>query len=255
MRLSKLFATNTDRLLSTAKAVADSVIPRRCAFCGSRRYDTEGEICAGCYADLPWIENSCRRCAEPVTTVLPENVHCGNCQQRPPPFSAAVAPLLYTFPVDAAIRAMKFRRKLFYVPAFAEIIDNAYARLPGDIDAVLPVPLHWRRHGVRGFNQAAEVSKPIRKKYGLKLIRNVSRTRPTQYQSGLAAKQRRQNLRLAFTARGEVMAKHVLIIDDVITTGETCRQLARTVLRAGAARVCIIAIARATTASRSPASK
>lgn len=227
----------------------NAIMPRRCVFCALRCIESEADICAGCYEDLPWIDNSCARCAQPVDAVLAQNVHCGACQQRPPPFSAAVAPLLYAFPVDAAIKALKFSRKLFYAPAFGKLLERSLANLPGDVDALLPVPLHWRRHSLRGFNQAHELSRILLKNHNFALITNVRRRRSTPYQSGLDSKQRRRNLRSAFAVRGPVNARHVLIVDDVITTGETCRQLAGVLLKNGAERVSVLAVARATTSS------
>jgi ComF family protein len=203
-------------------------------------------ICDGCHADLPWIDNACSRCATPVATELPSGVYCAACQLDPPPFSSAVAPLEYSFPLDAAIKAMKFRRKLFYAPAFAYILTHAMRQLPADIDGLLPVPLHWRRHAIRGFNQATEICRPLQRHAGLPFVENVVRKRATPYQSGLVAAHRQRNLRAAFSLRGSVVSRHVLIVDDVITTGATCRQLARVLLDAGVDRVSVLAVARAT---------
>ena len=227
------------------KALEDSFMPSRCVFCGTRSPDGEADLCSGCFDDLPWNEMSCNRCAQPVATVLAEHVHCADCQLRPPPFAAAVAPLLYSFPVDAAIKALKFKRKFFYAPAFGSLLARSLPALGGDVDALLPVPLHWRRHALRGFNQAEELCKVIRKQHRLPLLGNVVRKRATASQSGLSAKQRRSNLRSAFAVRGKIQAKHVLIVDDVITTGETCRQLAAALLRNGAQKVSVLAVARA----------
>jgi ComF family protein len=202
-------------------------------------------VCEGCLAELPWIENACARCANPVVARLPGDIHCAACQLNPLPFEAAVAPLAYAFPVDAAIKSLKFRRKLFYVPAFAHVLVESMQRLPDGVDALLPVPLHWRRQALRGFNQATELTKPIGRMTGIRLLKNVIRSRATPFQSGLAAEYRQRNLRGAFSVRGAVGARHVLIVDDVITTGETCRQLANVLLDAGVEKVSVLAIARA----------
>ncbi|MCH8118030.1 MAG: ComF family protein, partial [Proteobacteria bacterium] len=95
---------------------------------------------------------------------------CADCQQCPPPFIAAATPLRYTFPIDAAIKAMKFRRRLYYVPAFSPMLMKTMACLPKDVDALLAVPLHWRRHATRGFNQAVELCKPLQKLTGLPML-------------------------------------------------------------------------------------
>jgi len=232
-------------LSSVGRSVEQAVLPNACVFCGVQRGTRQAPICAGCHADLPWIDNACARCANPVATPLPDGVDCAACQMTPPPFTAAIAPLEYAFPIDAAIKALKFKRKLFYTPAFAHILGSAMRQLPADIDGLLPVPLHWRRQAMRGFNQAAELSRPLHKITGLRLIKNVRRRRATPYQSGLTAAHRQRNLEAAFSVHGALMSRHVLIVDDVITTGETCRQLAKVLFDAGVERVSVLAIARA----------
>lgn len=200
-------------------------MPLRCVFCGIRTTCPEKYICAGCDEDLPRIDSP------------------------PPPVSSPLefdlAPLAYEFPVDAAIKALKFQRKLFYGPALAELLCRECQHLNDDIDAVLAVPLHWRRRWFRGFNQADELSGPVATHLDVPLLRNVRRVRATPFQSGLSARERATNLRRAFVVRGRMSWRHVLIVDDVITTGTTVRQLAEVVLKAGACKVSVLAVARA----------
>jgi len=225
--------------------IDDAIMPRRCVFCGTNCRNDEPLVCSGCHGDLPWNDRCCNRCAQPVGTLLPPGVDCADCQIDPPPALGTVAPLIYTFPVDAAIKAMKFHRKLFYAPAFGEVLVSAFERLPSGIDAILPVPLHWRRHVTRGYNQAQELCRPLLRKTGLPLVTNIRRQRPTAYQSGLDAHARRRNLRRAFAVRGKIARHHVLIVDDVITSGATCHTLARVLLQAGVDKVSVLALARA----------
>ena len=220
-------------------------MPRCCTFCGVRRQAGRSSICAGCERDLPWIQEQCPGCARPLAATPGAGVLCAECQDRPTPFDVAAAPLAYEFPIDAAIRLFKFHRKLHYANAFGELLCKAAANLPSDIDVLLPVPLHWLRHGVRGFNQAAEICRPLQRSSGLPVLRNVVRIRRTPYQSGLGARERRRNLSGAFAVRGRVRAQHVLLIDDVITTGETCALLAQELLKRGAGKVSVLALARA----------
>ena len=214
-----------DNVVMLLRALENAVMPLRCVFCGARTEHPEQYICTGCYGDLPRIESP------------------------PPPISSPlefdIAPLAYEFPVDAAIKALKFQRRLFYAPALAELLSRACDHLQDDIDAVLPVPLHWRRKWFRGFNQAEEIGAPVAKHLGTPLIRSVRRIRSTPFQSGLSARERARNLSNAFAARGTMSWRHVLIIDDVITTGTTVRQLAKVVLKAGAWKVSVLAVARA----------
>ena len=220
-------------------------MPRRCVFCGVVCQAWERFVCIACDRDLPRAKRRCPRCARTLPASTPTNLLCGDCQVRPPPFVATVAPLIYDYPVDEAIKALKFRRRLYYVPAFADFLISEIDRLPADIDALLPVPLHWRRQAIRGFNQAAELCRPVHEASGLPVLSNVHRIRATCPQSGLDAMERRQNLKQAFAVRGSIDARHVLIVDDVVTTEETCRQLTRTLLANDVEKVSVLAVARA----------
>lgn len=203
----------------------NAIMPLRCVFCRARTQGAERHICSGCYDDLQHI-------ASPPPATSSPLVH-------------EIAAVAYAFPVDAAIKALKFKRRLFYVPAFAELLCAATDALPGDIDAVLPVPLHWRRRWFRGFNQAMEIGKPVARHLGVALVRKVRRARATPSQSGLSARQRAKNLKAAFIVCGKLSCRHVLIVDDVITTGATVRELARVLQRAGVRKVSALTVARA----------
>ena len=205
--------------------ILDFLAPRSCVFCGEPGASHEQSICTGCFADLPWNET-------PVSPI-------------PDIFEATIAMLHYSFPVDVAIKALKFRRKLFYVPALTEVLCSAQPLLPPGIDAVLPVPLHWRRKAMRGFNQATELARPITKSLGVPLARNVRRKRATPFQSGLDAAERAKNLRSAFVITRPDSRTHVLIIDDVVTTGATARALAKQLISSGVTKVSVLAVARA----------
>lgn len=233
------------RSVAALQRLDSAIMPLRCAFCGTRSRPGEGRICRGCHDDLPWIVNACALCAAPVESRLPDGVHCASCQARPPKLDITVAPLVYDFPVDAGLKALKFGRHLYYAAAFADLLVDQTPRLPLSIDALLPVPLHWRRQAFRGFNQAMELCKPISRHLGLPITSGVSRKRPTAFQSGLSASARRKNLMNAFVVGKALHHRHVLIVDDVVTTGETTRQLANALITNGVERVSVLAVARA----------
>jgi len=203
----------------------DALMPLCCVFCGTRSLPPERYVCCACGAELPGLESP------------PPGVSS--------PFVVEAAPFAWAFPVDAAIKALKFKRKLYYAPALAELLFKTCRHLPDDIDAVLPVPLHWRRRAFRGFNQAEEIARPVARQLGLPLVHNVARCKATTFQSGLSARQRVRNLRKAFVVRGRLPYVHVLIVDDVITTGVTIRQVAAALRAAGVGRLSAIAVARA----------
>lgn len=216
-----------NRLIRT---VDDALMPVRCVFCGTRTLPGEQAICDGCRGDLPWLEN-------PYSPA-------------PPPIATMVALLAYEFPVDSALKALKFRRKLYYAPAFGDLLCDALGLVPGDIDALLPVPLHWRRLTFRGFNQALEIGRRIARRHDLPVITDVVRRRATRAQSGLSAAKRRRNVRNAFVVRRTLPCSHVLVVDDVVTTGATTRQLATMLLQNGVEKVSVLAVARASVLSR-----
>lgn len=202
-------------------------------------------MCTGCHRDLPWSDKACARCGQPVMIELPRGVNCAACQASEPPIQTTVAPLLYEFPVNAGLKALKFGARLHYAEAFGELLAAEMHRLPADIDALLPVPLHWRRQAIRGFNQATELCRPIARSSSLPIVSGVTRRRATSYQSGLTAIERSHNLRQAFVVRKKPVFRHILIVDDVVTTGATTRQLATALLQSGAQRLSVLAVARA----------
>ena len=112
-------------------------------------------------------------------------------------------------------------------------------------DALVPVPLHRWRHARRGYNQADEIARALSVLTRIPVLRAVKRRRATSPQTGLDARQRRGNLRSAFSQKCTIHRKHVLLVDDVITTGETIRAVASALHQAGAARVTAVAVARA----------
>lgn len=227
--------------------IARYAFPDSCVLCGGQETagSANGYFCAPCMGDLPRMPAACGRCGVPVAMALPDGIECADCQLRPPPFHAARAALLYTFPVDTALKALKFRRQLYYAPAFAELLLAELTRNFPDADAVVPVPLHRWRHVTRGYNQAVELCAPLCRQTGLPLVRNARRIRNTEPQTGLNARERRRNLRNAFAVDGTLHCRHPLIVDDVMTTGETCRQLAAALLDAGATTVNVMTVARA----------
>ena len=206
--------------------ITDFLAPPYCVFCAAPLPVHAGSICRGCYTDLPW--------ATAPRLSNPDVLH------------SSISMLDYEFPIDAAIKAMKFKRKMFYVPALAEVLATALPLLPVDIDAVVPVPLHWRRKALRGFNQATEIAVPFANRLDVPVLQDVRRQKATPFQSGLGADERAKNLRDAFVVSAGLSIRHALIIDDVLTTGATITQLAKVLTNAGAAKVSALTVARVT---------
>jgi ComF family protein len=111
-------------------------------------------------------------------------------------------------------------------------------------DVVTPVPLHWRKHWQRGFNQADLLAAQVAKRRKIALLRCLRRKKPTEVQASLAVAGRRRNVAGAFEIRADVRGKRVLLIDDVMTTGATASACATVLKRAGAKSVSLATLAR-----------
>ncbi|NJD25804.1 MAG: ComF family protein [Betaproteobacteria bacterium] len=227
------------RLRDTATRVVNALLPASCLLCGGN--SGTATLCPGCAADLPRLtENLCPQCAEPTS----RGERCGACLHDPPDFERTFAACCYDFPADRLIQALKYGHQL----APARWFGNALATLPGiaNHDLVVPLPLHPERLRQRGFNQAAEIARPIARATGIRLdTASLSRTRPTPAQAALPLKARRTNVRGAFACSHDLAGLRILLVDDVMTTGATARECARILKLHGAAAVSVAVAARA----------
>jgi ComF family protein len=124
-------------------------------------------------------------------------------------------------------------------------------------DAIVPVPLHWRRRWQRGFNQSDLLARGLSRRLGVPLIQALRRTRATGVQAGLSNTGRRRNVAAAFrcTHPRRVNGRRILLIDDVMTTGSTAAACALALKRAGAGRVTLLTVARVDRRMGAPASQ
>ncbi len=230
-------------LTGLASDLADALFPRDCSICGARV--SGGRICVPCFDELPWNMHACPTCADPLPEQVSVSTPCGACQRRSLPVTRVLAPLVYRFPIDAVLKGLKFHNRLDVSPMLAELLAPSIWDSGERYDALVPVPLHRWRHARRGYNQADEIARALSFLTQIPVRRAVKRRRATSPQTGLNARRRRGNLRGAFRQKCTMRGKHVLIVDDVITTGETIRAVASALQQAGADRVSAIAVARA----------
>jgi ComF family protein len=167
---------------------------------------------------------------------------CHICQNEPPPFTQTQAIFRYDYPVNKLIQVAKFHHNLAILKWLGEIMgDNMSHRryLKERPDVLIPVPLHPKRLRERGYNQSLELAKRIAKSTGIPVNYTASeRCRYTKPQISLSANKRRTNLIGAFRVRQiEPHWKHLVLVDDVVTTGATVRELAKIFLQAGVSRV------------------
>ncbi|MEW5943058.1 MAG: ComF family protein [Pseudomonadota bacterium] len=214
--------------------------PQDCLLCGAACGNTR--LCAACRASLPHHTASCcPRCALPT----PDGHICGQCLKQPPAFDRTLAAFSYAFPADALVQALKYRHNLAAASVLAEPLAEL-ARAQPRPDLLVPMPLHSSRLRERGFNQSIELTRIVAKTLDLPLAPDAcERTRATAPQVSLPIDERAKNLRGAFAGRMDLTGKKVAILDDVMTTGATLNELARTLRRAGAAEISAWVVARA----------
>lgn len=169
---------------------------------------------------------------------------CGACLQHPPAYDRTLAAFSYAFPVDQLIQALKYQQRLAIAPVLGHALGLAARSLPCP-DVLIAMPLHPKRLQHRGFNHATEIARKVANELNLPLDLSVcERVRDTPPQVALAYDQRRRNVRDAFSCHGKVVGKRVALIDDVMTTGTSLDELAKTLKKAGALEVEAWVVAR-----------
>jgi ComF family protein len=234
-------------------ALLHGLLPTSCALCGAACAET---LCAPCTVqffgkasdDESTMARRCRQCANP----LPANAGvrlCGGCLLQPPAFDATVVAADYAMPLDQLVLQLKFGQRLAHAALFARLLRDAVLQQPDFVlPAVLcPVPLGPQRLAQRGFNQALEIARPLARALGVTLAPRLAwRVHDTQAQSSVAPDQRGRNVAHAFAIMEPalVQGRHIGIVDDVMTSGQTLNELAATFKRYGAARVSNLVFAR-----------
>ncbi len=234
------------------RAAIDWLFPAACLLCSA----PGDAICVACRRDVgEGLDDACHRCAIPLpaTAHPPPDRLCGRCLKRAPAYDRTLAAARYEAPFDQLVRGLKYGATLAYVPLFADLIDARIvaARAGGwhGVDVVVPVPLARERMATRGFNQSIEIARIVARHVDRPLdATSVLRIHDTLPQASLAIGARRKNVRGAFAVidsrRPFLDGLHVGIVDDVMTTGATLDELARTLKRAGVATVCNLVAAR-----------
>ncbi|MDP1602342.1 MAG: ComF family protein [Legionella sp.] len=218
-------------------------IPAVCALC-HHYHNSIFAVCEQCTNLLTRIGPGCSTCRLPLVDNL--FMQCGYCIKNKPAFDNVLSSYCYEEPLKTLLHDFKYQEALYLLTFMTRLMLDA--RPPSyQTDCLVPVPMHPLRLRERGFNQSAELTKFLAKRLKIPFDLNLCEKKTnTVAQVNLNGKHRRLNLVNAFTAKPTAY-QHITLIDDLLTTGSTANELARTLKQQGVARVDVWCLARTTT--------
>jgi ComF family protein len=240
------------RATGTARAMLrfalDLALPRLCAAC---REPVEGQgLCPVCWAKLSFITRPyCERLGIPFVYDPGPGILSMEAIADPPAYHRARAAVRFDEISRALVHALKYGDRLDLAPMMGRWLGHAGRDLLAEADAVVPVPLHWRRRWARRFNQSAMLAAAVSAESGVPIAAGaLKRMKATAQQVGLSRSERAANVQGAFRVPPEgktaVVGRRLILVDDVLTSGATVEGCARALLRAGAANVDVLVFAR-----------
>lgn len=175
---------------------------------------------------------------------------CGKCIQHPPPYQCCTAAWRYEPPLDYFIQRLKFNKDLVYArlmaTLFAEHLSKLYKQQEDKPDVIIPVPLHNQRLRERGFNQSVEIAKVLSRQLHIPLdLTSCTRPKMTLPQAELPADERKRNIKGAFAFTSAKNYRHIVLVDDVMTTGHTINELTKTIQKVSKSAIDVWVCARA----------
>jgi ComF family protein len=219
---------------------------------------TDNGLCPACWSKVAFIAPPyCPRLGIPFAYDPGPGILSMQAIADPPAFQRARAAVRFDDVARALVHALKYGDRLDLAPLLGGWMARAGAELLDSADALVPVPLHWRRLWTRRFNQSAALAAAIARASGVAVAHAaLRRVKATRQQVGLSRSERAGNVQGAFrvapAAKAEVAGRRLVLIDDVLTSGATADACARALLRAGAAQVDVLVLARVVDAAKAP---
>ena len=230
------------------RSALDLALPQLCPAC---RETVEGRgLCASCWSKLSFITRPyCERLGIPFVYDPGPGILSMEAIADPPSYNRARAAMRFDEVSRALVHALKYGDRLDLAPMMGRWVAQAGRELLADADALVPVPLHWRRQWARRFNQSAMLAATISSESGVPIATGaLKRVKATVQQVGLSRAERGDNIQGAFrvpeTGKAAVAGRRLILVDDVLTSGATVEGCARALLRAGAANVDVLIFAR-----------
>lgn len=224
-----------------------AVLPLPCPLCG-KGVPSDGSpnmFCVECLDRMPMIRGKvCRTCGAEADGIFES---CSDCMNAPkPPWTRAYALFKYTDEVRDCVHLFKYRGRTELARPLSRLAAGVFDDESPRYDALVPVPLHWRRFLMRGYNQSALFARELSRRTGIPVRRLLKRRKHTPRQAFLTRKERNLNIQGAFSLFDSTAAEKcsILLVDDVMTTGATLSEAAGVLLNGGAARVDVLVIAR-----------
>ncbi len=213
--------------------------------CMWRTWGDKSGICAACESYLPWCQGSlCSVCGLPIAGQVDANLICGACQKLPPSFDHLSAVFWYQPPIDKLITDYKYFSRWENMHTLVELIKSSFVTNTQD-GLIIPVPSHPARVRQRGFNAVYELIKHLKSQVKFDCdLQSVCRCHDTETQTGKLKGQRRKNVKGAFNITKPILSDHVIVFDEVVTTGATVNELSRCLKKSGVKQVSVWAIAR-----------
>src|SRR3954468_10776428 len=255
--ISSRYAQVRRALASTFRLALDVALPPLCPSCREPLGDGVG-LCAACWSKLAMIAPPyCARLGIPFAYDPGPGLLSMEAIADPPAYDRARAAVRYDDVARSLVHAYKYSDRLDLAPLLGRWMARAGRELFEGADALVPVPLHWRRLWARRFNQSAALAQTISGESGIAVAHTpLRRVKATAQQVGLSRAERATNVQGAFrvdaAAKAEVAGRRLIVIDDVLTSGATSDACARALLRAGAAQVDVLVFARVVDGGKTP---